>query len=288
MIPYPYNMVDMGGIDLAEANGTVVDGLYARIVEAVNACGDVMLYNWKFAGIEITPQHTSILIGDPIIINGAVQVTEQDEVIVPGINPDPPSPPVLVPLEVSENGQYDPSDYNADGFSEVDVDVEYDPPDLVSLSVDSNGDYPASQYGVDGFSSVHVEVETGAPSIIFHLGMLKIDTGAITESEEYCYSDLIPITSGTGQWFIDLARNNVDAGSYYIGISFFAEDRTTNVGYIRQYQAYRSYSASISSTAKFFRVANKLSNMSFASVASLIDNIFVINSNATILVNEEE
>lgn len=123
MIPYPYNMVDMGGIDLAEANGTVVEGLYDKIVEAVNACGDVVLYNWKFAGIEISPQHTSILLGDPIIISGAVQVTEQDFVTVPGINPDPPPPPVLVPLTVTENGQFSPQDYDADGFSEVTANV---------------------------------------------------------------------------------------------------------------------------------------------------------------------
>ena len=283
MIPYPYNMVDMGGIDLAEANGTVVEGLYAKIVEAVNACGDVVLYNWKFAGIEISPQHTSILMGDPVIISGAVQVTAQDEVTVPGINPEPT---ILVPIEITENGQYDPSDYDADGFSEVDVDVEYDPPTLVSLSVDSNGDYLPSQYDAVGFSSVHVDVEGGLPNIIFHLGRLKIDTGEITASEEYCYSDLIPITTETGQWFLDLSRS--DLSSYYIGLAFYAEDRVTHLGYIRQYTAYRSYYETGASGAKFFRIANKLSNMSFASLISLIDNIFVINSNATIMINEEE
>lgn len=284
MIPYSYNMVNMGGIDLAEANGTVVEGLYSKIVEAVNACGDVVLYNWKFAGIEIAPQHTSILVGDTIIINGTVQVTEQDVVTVPGINPDPP---VLVPLDVTENGQYDPSDYDADGFNNVDVDVEYDPPTLVSLSVDSNGTYLPSQYSADGFSSVSVDVEGGGgTNITFHAGMLKVDTGVITESAEYCYSDLIPITSGTGQWFLDLDRTN--SGSYYIGAAFYAEDRTTNVGYIRQYTNYRSYNASIAATAKFFRIATKFENLSFASIISLIDNIFVINPTATILINEEE
>ena len=127
MIPYPYNMVDMGGIDLAEANGTVVDGLYAKIVEAVDACGDVVLYNWKFASIEITPQHTAIILGSPLTINGVIQVTELDQVFIIGIGPEPPEPPdppVLVSLSVTENGEYDPADYDADGFSIVTVNVE--------------------------------------------------------------------------------------------------------------------------------------------------------------------
>lgn len=157
MIPYPYNMVDMGGIDLAEANGTVVEGLYSKIVEAVNSCGDVVLYNWKFAGIEIAPQHTSILLGDPIIINGAVQVTEQDLVTVPGINPDPS---VLVGLTATENGEYDPSDYNADGFNHVNVVVPGKI--LASLSVTENGEYDPSDYDADGFSIVTVNVESPA------------------------------------------------------------------------------------------------------------------------------
>lgn len=154
MIPYPYNMVDMGGIDLAEANGTVVEGLYAKIVEAVNACGDVVLYNWKFAGIEISPQHTSILLGDPIIISGAVQVTEQDLVTVPGINPDPL---VLTPLTVTENGQYTPQDYEADGFSGVNVNVEST---MVPLIITENGQYSPQDYDADGFSEVTANVPT--------------------------------------------------------------------------------------------------------------------------------
>lgn len=158
MIPYSYNMVDMGGIDLAEANGTVVDGLYAKIVEAVNACGDIVFYNWKFAGIEITPQYTSILLGNPIIINGAVQVTEQDLVTVPGINPDPP---VLVNLTAVENGEYRPVDYDADGFGLVEVDVPFPPPVLQRLDATSNGIYYPPT-GVDGYSPVSVNVPTAS------------------------------------------------------------------------------------------------------------------------------
>ena len=187
MIPYPYNMVDMGGIDLAEANGTVVDGLYAKIVEAVDACGDVVLYNWKFAGIEIAPQYTSILIGDPIVINGAVQVTEQDEVTVPGINPDPPEPPdppVLVQLTAIENGVYLPEDYEADGFFEVTVDVSSGQSDVEywdlsdsfigilrgisskanNVRIESIGAnfsaYGAIRFGI-GWNGMTIEIETG-------------------------------------------------------------------------------------------------------------------------------
>jgi len=162
MIPYPYNMVDMGGIDLAEANGTVVDGLYAKIIEAVNACGDVVLYNWKFADIEIAPQHTSILLGNPIIINGAVQVTEQDEVTVPGINPDPPAPPTILPLNVDENGEYSASDFDADGFDPVNVLIP--PPVISPLEATQNGTFSPPS-GVDGYAPVTVNVQTPSPVI---------------------------------------------------------------------------------------------------------------------------
>lgn len=130
MIPYSYNMVDMGGIDLVEVNGTVVPGIYEKIYDATNDCGDVVLYNWKFAGIDITPQYTQILVGNPIVINGVIQVTELDQITIVGVGPDPPEPPepptpvVLVPLVVTENGTYDPADYEADGFSSVEVEVE--------------------------------------------------------------------------------------------------------------------------------------------------------------------
>lgn len=115
MIPYSYNMVDMGGIDLAEANGTVVEGLYNRLALARNACGDLILYNWKFVGIEIVPSPCSTLDeGTSILINGAIQVTEEDVVTVPGINPDP----VIEPLVITENGVYEvPED--VDGFNPV-------------------------------------------------------------------------------------------------------------------------------------------------------------------------
>lgn len=206
MIPYSYNMVDMGGIDLAEANGTVVDGLYAKIVEAVNACGDVVLYNWKFAGIEISPQHTSILMGDPIIISGAVQVTAQDEVTVPGINPEPPQI-VLVPLDVTENGQYDPSDYDADGFSEVDVTVPG--PSLTALTANENGTFlpPA---GYVGFNEVTVAVSGGGASADVESYLKQISP---KYSGGYEYANYIYGTAYIGSWNLVLLSDASQGGA---------------------------------------------------------------------------
>ena len=60
--------------------------------------------------------------------------------------------PDLRPLSVSENGTYEPDDF--DGYSDVTVDVE---PNLTSLAVTENGLY-LPESGVDGFDRVSVDV----------------------------------------------------------------------------------------------------------------------------------
>ena len=71
-----------------------------------------------------------------------------------------PPDPVLVELIADENGQFSPQDYDADGFSEVTVDVPQPEPVIESLSVSENGTYSAPT-GVDGYSPVVVDVPTG-------------------------------------------------------------------------------------------------------------------------------
>lgn len=120
MVPYSYNMVDMGGIDLAEANGTEVPGIYEKITEAMNLCGDVILYNWEFAGISIAPSAYSILQqSNSILINGLIQVTELDQITVIGL---PPPPVPVLSLEVTENGEYE-AEPPISGFNPVTVNV---------------------------------------------------------------------------------------------------------------------------------------------------------------------
>lgn len=163
MIPYSYNMVDMGGIDLAEANGTVVPGVYEKIVEAMNLCGDLILYNWKFAEISIAPSACTILQqADSILINRLIQVTELDEITVLGIEPPPPPIVPVSPLDVIANGTYE-AEPPASGFNPVRVAVPERIPVVEPLQVAQNGIY-MPPVGVDGFSPVTVSVESGGLS----------------------------------------------------------------------------------------------------------------------------
>lgn len=80
--------------------------------------------------------------------NGVYDITEKASVDV-DVQPD------LRPLSVSENGTYQPDDF--DGYSDVTVDVE---PALESLSITENGLYLPT-VGVDGFDRVSVDIPVG-------------------------------------------------------------------------------------------------------------------------------
>lgn len=125
MIPYPYKFVDFAGTDLSEINGLVVEGIYQRIIDALNSCGEVVLYNWYFASIPVAPSYCSIEVRtDYIMVNEIIEIRDDDTVWVESLippEPEPPPPPVLVQLTALSNGQYFPESYDADGFSEVNV-----------------------------------------------------------------------------------------------------------------------------------------------------------------------
>lgn len=124
MIPYSYKFVDFGGFDLSEAGGAVVDGIYQRIIDALNRCGELVLYNWYFASIPIAPSYCTVeLRTDYLLVNEIIEVRADDTVWIESLIPPEPDPPVLVQLTATENGEYDPADYEADGFSSVSVEV---------------------------------------------------------------------------------------------------------------------------------------------------------------------
>lgn len=277
MVPDKFNMVDMGDIDLIESQGAAVEGLYQRLVESITLCRYQCLYNWKFNGILIPPSYVEMELREgKVWINEGVSVDEEDVVHIYSIEPEPPAPvePIIEPLSVTANGVYTVHS-GADGYNPVDVNVPSIAPVIQPITIEQNGTVTPPT-GVDGYSPITVSVPASTPKIAFNLGRLTINTGEIAESDEYCYSDLIPVTTGNGRWFLDLART--DMSSYYIGVCLYDSDGTTYAGYVRQYAAYRSYQSSDIGNARYMRLATKVENLSFAAAAFITDNIYITSA----------
>ena len=155
MVPQAYNMVSLDDLDLAEANGDVVEGIYSKILEAIDACGILMIANWKFAGIHIAPSYCTILqFNGYITLNGLIRITENDRVYIDGVYPAP----VISELIAEANATYEaPS--GVDGYNPVVVRVS---PVIESVEFTENGIYQIPE-GIDGYGPVEVNVES--PSI---------------------------------------------------------------------------------------------------------------------------
>lgn len=83
----------------------------------------------------------------------------KDAAFAGGGGGSPAPAPVLIEKSISQNGTYNASTDNADGYSAVTVDVEGGAATLITKSVTANGTYAASSDNADGYSSVSVEVE---------------------------------------------------------------------------------------------------------------------------------
>ena len=197
MIPYPYKFVDFGGTDLSEKNGLVVEGIYQRIIDALNRCGEVVLYNWFFASIPIAPSYCTIEVRiDCIIVNGVIEIQDDDTVWVESLIPPPPDPPVIEPISLNSNGTYYVPE-GVDGFNPVTVDVPPpDPPVIQPISVDSNGTYYVPE-GVAGFNPVTVAVpEVSLPPFAIYdakysaksFGMFGSSSGGIVPLTQDLYT----------------------------------------------------------------------------------------------------
>ena len=76
-----------------------------------------------------------------------------------------PDAPVLVTKTITANGEYDPEDDNADGYSGVTVNVPSSQPNLQSKTATENGTV-LPDAGYDGLSSVVVNVSGGGGTLI--------------------------------------------------------------------------------------------------------------------------
>ena len=228
--PKIYNMVNLGGLDLALMNGSQVPGIYSKITAALTVDKIEVFYHWYFAGITLPPSkvHIDTSVPSQYTINEEILVKSDDTVgiigfiRVPIIEPltalenkiynipseidgfgpvtvNVPIPiPSLVELNVNVNGTFLPAS-GQDGFSKVVVDVPDIPPVVQSLSVYENGDYTPTS-GVDGFSSVHVAVP--AP---------VLTTLAVTENGSYT----------PGQGVDGFSQVNVSLPNPYITPEYF-------------------------------------------------------------------
>lgn len=74
-----FNMVSMNGIEVLESNGATIEGLYLSLLDAVNRCHYVMLYDWSFAKIQIAPSYVEVKLADDlIVINDYITVSSDD------------------------------------------------------------------------------------------------------------------------------------------------------------------------------------------------------------------
>lgn len=71
--------------------------------------------------------------------------------------------PVFVTKNITENGTYQASSDNADGYDEVNVNVQ---PTLLTKNINANGTYTAQSDNAYGYSSVNVNVPQGIPQEI--------------------------------------------------------------------------------------------------------------------------
>ena len=317
MVPDKFNMVDMDGIDLIMAQGEEVPGLYNRLVESIAQCRYQCLYNWFFDGVVIPPSYVEMEVNedDEIAINEGVTVSPDDVIHIYSLAPGPVDPEII-PLLAEENGVYNvPA--GKDGFNPVTVDVPSYTPVINSLSINENGTYTAPS-GVDGYSPVTVNVPSDEPVIDpititengtytapsgvdgfdpitvnvsgsgidklqFHYGRLEINTGAISESSEYCYSDMVEITTGSGYWLVDLDKT--DLTGLYIGLCFYTSDGVTIADYMRQYEVFRKYKQTLP-TGRYFRIALKVNQLQYAKVIFDTDNIIIAGSSSDLYQTE--
>ena len=170
MIPYTYNWIDMGGVDLADVMGKTYSGLYQRVIDGLNEALVAVFFNWYFSGIRIVPSHLkAVLETNKVRISGFIIINSDDTINIPTMS----TAPVIEELNITENGNYSvPA--GVDGYSPVSVNVPDIPAVVESLSVTENGTYTAPS-GVDGYSPISVNVPD-IPAVVESLSVTENGT----------------------------------------------------------------------------------------------------------------
>ncbi len=212
-----FNMVDMGGIDVAKAQGEKVDGLFLRLLNSIQNCRYSVLCNWLFAEIPIVPTYVELVFdGEQVSINDLITVTSDDIVHIHSIEGEP----VIHPLSVAENGIFTPQT-GVDGFSPVNVNVPE--PVIQPLSVTENGFFVPPE-GVTGYSPITVNVGGG----IFPV--LLMNHGQISNETQYLLPQFDAGTDITDYDFliVKLWRENTFWGYGYVNPNYLSDGHTAS------------------------------------------------------------
>lgn len=163
-----FNMISMGGIDIVESQGVVVEGLYNKLLEGIANCRYQILYNWYFAKVVIPPTTVELVNdGDSISINGFISIDSNDVVHVYSLE----HYPTINPISISQNGEYTAPE-GVDGYSPIQVNVvpEYQKiaPDFYGLATAYQALNSAFYTTQDKTQCLFIaEVEAGANYVVF-------------------------------------------------------------------------------------------------------------------------
>lgn len=153
----------------------------------------------------------------------------------------------LIEKTFTENGVYTAEEYEADGFSAVDIEVV---PNVIEKTLTANGTYDASKLdNVDGYSKVVVDVPTPpAPTLV---------QKAITQNGTYLAQDETPPADGFSQVTVAYDKLAKVAGNQMVSLT--ADDLAGVTGI----KPYTFYSATNLMSIDFPETINSIGEQAF-------------------------
>lgn len=111
------------------------------------------------------------------------------------------STPTLITKTITENDTYSAEDDSADGYSEVEVDVE---PNVGTKTITENGTYNASSDSLQGYSQVVVNVQSKVVNPVYNWFANEDETLVVREK----------ISDGSYRWYFNNFNITSRSGSF--------------------------------------------------------------------------